>query len=80
MVSCPVDVQILDLSENKLDAVSARSLSTFFRSPRCRLREVFLAKADIDDEEMAIIMEVRYSVTYLGNNAHRYRIETVGKG
>ncbi|CAN0130425.1 unnamed protein product, partial [Laminaria digitata] len=48
----------LDLSENKLDTVSAESLCTFLKSPTCCLREILLAKADIDDAETAIIMEV----------------------
>lgn len=52
-------MQVLDLSENKLDTVSAKSLCTFLKSPTCCLREILLAKADIDDGETAIVMEVR---------------------
>lgn len=51
-------MKALDLSENKLDTVSAESLCTFLKSPTCCLREILLAKADIDDAETAIIMEV----------------------
>lgn len=50
--------QILDLSENKLDTVAAKSLCTFLKSRTCCLREILLAKADIDDGETAIVMEV----------------------
>lgn len=50
--------QVLDLSENKLDTVSARSLSLLLKDPACNLREVRLAKADIDDCETVIVMEV----------------------
>ncbi|CAM9274618.1 unnamed protein product, partial [Hapterophycus canaliculatus] len=49
--------QILDLSENKLDIVAARSLCNFLKSPTCCLMEILLAKADIDDGETAIVME-----------------------
>lgn len=52
-------LQVLDLSENKLDTVSAQSLCAFLKSPTCCLREILLAKADIDDGETAIVMEVR---------------------
>lgn len=50
--------QALDLSENKLDTVSAQSLCVFLKSPTCRLREIRLAKADVDDGETAIVMAV----------------------
>ncbi|CAM9304799.1 unnamed protein product [Scytosiphon promiscuus] len=50
-------IQILDLSENKLDTVAARSLCNFLKSPTCCLTEILLAKADIDDGETAIVME-----------------------
>lgn len=53
--------QILDLSENKLDTVAARSLCTFLKSPTCCLTEILLAKADIDDAETAIVMEVGHT-------------------
>eukprot|EP00752_Nemacystus_decipiens_P012656 g11210.t1 len=61
-------IQVLDLSENKLDTVSAKSLCTFLKSPTCCLREILLAKADIDDAETAIVMEAmqfNHSVRYL---------------
>eukprot|EP00903_Cladosiphon_okamuranus_P018800 g17294.t1 len=61
-------IQVLDLSENKLDTVSAKSLCTFLKSPTCCLREILLAKADIDDGETAIVMEAmqfNHSVRHL---------------
>ena len=59
----------MDLSENKLDTVSAESLCTFLKSPTCCLREILLAKADIDDAETAIIMEVRMYVPHENDGA-----------
>lgn len=38
--------------------MAAKSLCTFLKSPTCCLREILLAKADIDDGETAIVMEV----------------------
>ncbi|CAB1103173.1 unnamed protein product [Ectocarpus sp. CCAP 1310/34] len=61
-------IQVLDLSENKLDTESAQSLCAFLKSPTCCLREILLAKADIDDGETAIVMEAmqhNHSVRYL---------------
>ncbi|CAM9285636.1 unnamed protein product [Ectocarpus sp. 4 AP-2014] len=61
-------IQVLDLSENKLDTVSAQSLCAFLKSPTCCLREILLAKADIDDGETAIVMEAmqhNHSVRHL---------------
>lgn len=55
---CCREEKVLDLSENKLDTVSAQSLCTFLKSPTCCLREIILAKADMDDAETAIVMEV----------------------
>jgi hypothetical protein len=34
----------LDLSENKLDSVSAHALSAFLRDPDCGLQELYLGK------------------------------------
>lgn len=58
MPTTTLSAQILDLSENKLDTVAAKSLCTFLKSKTCCLREILLAKADIDDGETAIVMEV----------------------
>jgi hypothetical protein len=39
----------LDLSENKLDSVSAHALSAFLRDPNCGLQELYLGKGKFNE-------------------------------
>ncbi|CAM9481373.1 unnamed protein product, partial [Chrysoparadoxa australica] len=47
----------LNLSENKLDSVSAEALGDYLNSSSCSLQELYLAKADMDDCETHIFMK-----------------------
>ena len=39
------NIKSLNLSQNKLDSVAASALAEFLCEPRCRLEELYLAKA-----------------------------------
>lgn len=69
--------KVLDLSQNKLDAKSARSLCSFLASPTCRLKELLLAKADMDDGETAIFMEVHLAGLQNGGRISRLAMVAV---
>ena len=46
----------LDLSENDLDEVSTRTLANFLENKNCKLEQLILRRADLDDAETQLFM------------------------
>lgn len=47
----------LDISQNKVDSLAAQSLNQFLSDPKCKLNELHISKADVDDLEAAQIIK-----------------------
>jgi Ran GTPase-activating protein (RanGAP) involved in mRNA processing and transport len=67
LANCP-RLTSLDISQNKVDSLGARSLAAYLSHSKCLLADLVLRQADIDDLEAANFinaLSVNNSVTYL---------------
>ena len=52
----------LDLSLNDLDHISVNALADFLKTKQCKLEKLLLSRADLDDPEVVVFMEVRFKL------------------
>lgn len=55
------DMHHVDLSENKVDGAASAALASYLGSPSCSLQSLKLARADVDDGELAAFTRALHS-------------------